>query len=136
MKLLNKIAGKITEKILEGQRRFFVRGLCRAMLVAFHAARLKYPSKTFYGDYAKLALTTRPNWTQVDDETFRYKNGWDIKIERDDSLYTVIEKIVWQELWYLTKSWPLADRESFIDEGLKEAEEFFKQAKDGKSAGR
>jgi hypothetical protein len=75
------------------------RGLFRTMLASSLAMRSKYPDKKYHSDYGKLALQTRPNWKQISETQFLYKDQTPINISKDSSVLSIIKSVYATEIY-------------------------------------
>lgn len=85
----------ITEKIAYKR---VARGIYRAMLVSAIAMESKFPGKKYPSDYGKLALLTRPNWKQVSETQFKYKDV-PMNIGDGDSIISITKSVFATELY-------------------------------------
>ena len=93
------------------------------MLISALAFREKIPNRTYYSDYAVLALTTRWRWEQVKDGLFRHTSGAAIHIETEDSVKAAVKKIVVVEVDQATRH--RTDGERLLEIALTEVERVF-----------
>lgn len=84
------------------QIKSFTKGACRAMLISFLAfedqmKKGKIEAKLF-SDLAAKALSTRPGWKMISENTFERKFGEQVKINKEDTLADVTLSVVLIEM--------------------------------------
>jgi len=80
----------------------FTKGACRSMLTSFHAFKYqaekgKIEAESF-SDLAAKALSTRPKWKLISENTFERNTGERIEIKKEDTLADVVLSVILIEM--------------------------------------
>lgn len=84
------------------QIKSFTKGACRAMLISFGAFEHQLDKgkieARLYSDLAAKALSTRPGWKQINENTFQHSSGKELKIIAEDNLANVTLSVILIEM--------------------------------------
>lgn len=122
----------IFNTIKHWQIKSFVRGACRSMLVSFHAFKHQAEEGKIeaglFSDLAAKALSTRPKWKLISENTFERTTGERIEIKKEDTLADVVLSVILIE----TKEFILNDNDpgEILGTILVEFRKFFSIATD------
>jgi hypothetical protein len=97
------------------------------MLITALALKDKFPVQKYCSDYAKLALSTRPGWTQFGESFFEHRSGLGFEIEKNQSLRQVVKSVVEIEIRTAVLGRP--DTESLIVIALSEVDKYFSRSR-------